>query len=271
MDARTTLPLPGASNGPCEQLKLALVIPTLCEAENITRLLGAVHASLQPLRIAYEVVVVDDDSSDGTGAVVAAIAREDARVRLVERKGERGLAGAILDGWRQTDAEVLGVMDADLQHPPELLPELLAAIWRGSDVAIGSRYAPGGGLGEWNPVRRFASAVAVGMTWPLKQKQHRARDPLSGFFLVRRRCLQHVVFQRSGFKLLLEILVRGRVGPVQEVPYTFGRRFAGSSKANVKVAWEYARLLGRLYAGRFGLVFKGAWEPAMAPSDGDAP
>ncbi len=254
MDARTTPLLPGASNGPCEHLKLALVIPTLCEAGNIARLLRAVHAALEPLDIRYEIVVVDDDSGDGTGAAVSAIAREDARVRLVVRKGARGLSGAILDGWRQTDAEVLGVMDADFQHPPELLRDLFAAIRGGSDLAIASRYAPGGGLGQWNSARRLASALAVCATWPLQPKQRRARDPLSGFFLVRRHCLRRVVFQRTGFKLLLEILVRGRIGSIQEVPFTFGRRFTGTSKASLRIAWDYARLMARLYAGRLGLA-----------------
>lgn len=262
MDARTTLPLPGTSNHASEQLTLALVIPTLDEAGNIAPLLREVHSALEPLRISYEIIVVDDDSSDGTGAVVAAIAREDSRVRLLARKGERGLAGAILDGWRQTGAEVLGVMDADFQHPPELLPELIAAISGGSDLAIGSRYATGGRLRQWNRTRRLASALAVGMTWPLQKGERRARDPLSGFFLVRRRCLHEVSFQRAGFKLLLEILVRGRVDSIQEVPFTFGRRFTGSSKANFKVAWEYSRLLGRLYAGRFGSVNEDAWGSA---------
>ncbi len=264
MDTWTTLPLPGASNDPSEQQKLALAIPTLSEAANIARLLRDVHSALEPLRICYEIIVVDDDSRDGTAAVVAAIAREDSRVRLLVRKGERGLAGAILDGWRQIGAEVLGVMDADFQHPPDLLPELVAAIRGGSDLAIGSRYAPGGRPGRWNRARRLASALALGMTWPLLNKERRASDPLSGFFLVRRRCLQGVAFQRAGFKLLLEILVRGRVDSIQEVPFTFARRFTGSSKANLKVVWEYARLLGRLYAGRFGSVYENAWEPATA-------
>lgn len=262
MNSRTTLSIPGASEDPSEHMKLALVIPTLCEAQNIARLLGDVRAVLEPLRIPYEIIVVDDDSRDETGPVVAALAREDARLRLLVRKREHGLAGAILDGWRQSDAQVLGVMDADFQHPPKLLPELFAAIRGGRDLAIGSRYVSGGKLGRWNPVRRLASALARGMTWPLEKNARRARDPLSGFFLVRRRCLQDLTFQRAGYKLLLEILVRGRVGSFEEIPFTFGRRLAGSSKTNLKVGWDFARLLGRLYAERFGLIGMGAGGPS---------
>jgi dolichol-phosphate mannosyltransferase len=245
-----------ASHAPGNQAleKLALVIPTLCEAENIGRLLNHVRAVLDPLQIPYEILVVDDDSCDGTAAVVAAVAGEDPRVRLLVRKGERGLSGAIFHGWQSTDATVLGVMDADLQHPPELLPELISAIKDGRDLVIGSRYTPGGDLGQWNPVRKALSAAAVWVTWPLQRRNLRAKDPMSGFFLVRRRCLPRGGFQKSGFKLLLEILVRGRIQSVREVPFAFGIRYRGASKANFKVAWDYGLLLMRLYAGKIGFA-----------------
>jgi dolichol-phosphate mannosyltransferase len=233
--------------------KLALVIPTLCEAENIGGLLAQVRSVLEPLQIPFEILVVDDDSSDGTGAIVSRIAKGDPRVRLLVRKGERGLSGAILYGWQNTDATVLGVMDADLQHPPELLPELISAIKDGRDLVIGSRYTPGGDLGKWNPIRKLLSAAAVWVTWPLQRSHMRAKDPMSGFFMVRRRCLPQGAFQRSGFKLLLEILVRGKIQSIREVPFAFGLRYRGASKANFKVAWDYGMLLARLYAGRFGL------------------
>jgi dolichol-phosphate mannosyltransferase len=237
--------------------KLALVIPTLSEAENIGGLLEHVRAVLDPLAIPYEVLVVDDDSPDGTAAVVSAIALKDPHVRLLVRKGERGLSGAILHGWQNTDATVLGVMDADLQHPPELLPHLLSAIKDGRDLVIGSRYTAGGDLGHWNPVRKLLSAAAVWVTLPLQRSQLRAKDPMSGFFMVRRRCLPQAAFQKSGFKLLLEILVRGRIQSVKEVPFAFGLRYRGASKANFKVAWDYGLLLARLYAGKIGLGSRG--------------
>ena len=235
-------------------LKLALVIPTLCEAGNIGHLLDQVRTVLDGQHIPYEILVVDDDSCDGTGDVVEAIAQKDPRVRLLVRKGERGLAGAVLDGWRRADADVdvLGVMDADLQHPPELLPKLFGAIVEGRDLAIGSRYTPGGELGGWNPMRKLLSAAAVWATWPLQRRRVRARDPMSGYFMVRRTSVQQIDFQRTGFKLLLEVLVRARLKSVQEVPFTFGARYRGASKANFKVAWDYGKLLARLYAGKYG-------------------
>ena len=249
-----TLATPSACEPERAREKLALVIPTLCEAGNIGGLLDHVRSVLDPLEIPYEILVVDDDSRDGTGEVVSAIALEDPRVRLLVRKGERGLSGAVLYGWQRTDAAILGVMDADLQHPPELLPQLLSAILAGRDLVIGSRYTPGGGLGEWNPARKFISAAAVWVTWPIQRAGIRAKYPMSGFFLVRRHCLEQVMFQPTGFKLLLDVLVRGRIQSIEEVPFIFGQRYRGASKANFKVAWEYARLLARLYAGRFGFA-----------------
>ena len=123
---------------------------------------------------------------------------------LLVRTRERGLSGAILHGWRHTDATILGVMDADRQHPPELLPQLVARVLDGRDLAIGSRYATGGSRGWWNPIRVFSSAAAIWATRPLQPRSRRVRDPLSGFFIVRRRCVENLPFQPTGFKLLLE-------------------------------------------------------------------
>lgn len=231
--------------------KIALVIPTRHEAGNILSLLDRIRAALDPVEIRYELLIVDDDSRDGIAERVSIAAQADPRIRLLIRRGERGLSGAILHGWQKTDAEILGAIDADLQHPPELLPALLAVIGEGRDLAIASRYAQGACLGGWHPARRIISSAAVLATRPLQGKNLRARDPLSGFFLVRRRCLDGIPFRRTGFKLLLEILVRGRVGSIQEIPFTFGRRRSGKSKAGINTAVEYAALLARLYFERF--------------------
>ncbi len=227
--------------------KLALVIPTLREATNILPLLGRVRTALESCRIPYEVIVVDDESGDGIEKIVAGVSAEDPRVRLIVRHGERGLAGAVLRGWAETDATHLGVMDADLQHPPELLPRLWAAMEAGADLAVGSRYASGGSLGGWKAWRHLLSRIAVWMTLPVQRSGRRARDPMSGFFIVRRECIDGVALQPSGFKILLEILARAHLRSVVEVPFTFGHRYAGSSKAGARVAFDYLRLLLRLY------------------------
>src|ERR1035441_7897172 len=226
-------PLSPAGEGSREEL--ALVIPTLREAEDIRGLPAQLPSVLDPLKATYEIRVVDDDSRDGTDAIVSAISAQDPRVRLLVRKGEKGLSGAVLYGWERTDAVILGVMDADLQHPPELLPQLLAAMQDGCDVAIGSRYAQGGGTGEWNAVRKFLSNAATWVTWPLQSGHAFVRDPMSGFFMVRRSCIREAVFQKTGFKLLLDVLVRGQIKSVKEIPFSFGLRHRGTSKANLKV------------------------------------
>jgi len=231
--------------------KLALVIPTLREAGNICPLLRRVLQALDSLTLDYEVLVVDDDSRDGTAEIVTSIAREDSRVRLLVREGQTGLSGALLHGWQHSNAAILGAMDADLQHPPELLPNLASAILSGWDLAIGSRYAAGGELDRWNPARKLLSVAAVRMTTPIQRAGLRACDPMSGFFLIRRECLDGIQFQPEGFKLLLEILVRARIRSLKEIPFAFGRRHRGASKANLSVAFDYCRLLTRLYRTRF--------------------
>ena len=235
----------------CGGLKTALIIPTLREAANIPVLLDRVRRVLDPAGIHYEILIVDDDSQDGIEETVAEITRKDPRVQLLVRRGKRGLSGAVLHGWMHTNAAIVGVMDADLQHPPELLPDLISNMLGGCDLVIGSRYTEGGGLGAWNPIRKLISAAAVWVTWPIQRSKLRAKDPMSGFFFVRRDCLNGIDFQEEGFKLLLEILVRARLTSVREVPFAFGQRFRGASKANLKVAVDYGKLLARLYSIRF--------------------
>ena len=226
--------------------KLGVVIPTLNEAGNIAAVLQRVRASLEPLGINYDITVVDDDSRDGTAQIVQEIAAQDPRVRLLVRRGERGLAGAVIYGWQHTDADLLAVMDADLQHPPELLPELCKALQQGYDIAVASRYVAEDAVKGWNPARRLVSMLGTWVTVPIQKRNIRVKDPLSGYFVVRRSCISGIPQHCQGFKILLEILVRGRIRSAAEVPFLFGLRNAGKSKASLKVALDYFSLLGRL-------------------------
>jgi dolichol-phosphate mannosyltransferase len=231
--------------GTCDN-RFALVVPTLNETGNIDELLSELTAALSDTQYEFEIIVVDDGSTDGTVEAVRKHAQTDPRIRLLSRTGQRGLAGAVLYGWSQSRANLLGVIDADLQHPPELLPQLLRAAER-SDIAIASRYARQHGIKGWNPVRAAVSRLSTLAAEPLIAKKHlRVTDPMSGFFVIHRHCIEGLAFQTSGFKLLLEILVRGRIGTAEEVAYQFGVRRAGRSKAGAAVGFHHLHLLGRL-------------------------
>jgi len=233
--------IPGVSEN-----SLTLVVPTLDEAGNIDRVLSELTDALSATQYEYEIVVVDDGSTDGTVERVQDWTKRDPRIRVISRAGERGLAGAVLYGWSQSRANLLGVIDADLQHPPELLPELLKAAEK-ADIAIASRYAQNQGTKGWNPLRAAVSRLSTLAAAPLISKKNLGvTDPMSGFFVIHRRCIEGLTFQTTGFKLLLEILVRGRIQKAQEVPYHFGLRRAGRSKASATVAFHYLHLLGRL-------------------------
>jgi dolichol-phosphate mannosyltransferase len=151
----------------------------------------------------------------------------------------------VLYGWGQTQANLLGVIDADLQHPPELLPELLKQA-KHADISIASRYVHGNGTSGWNPLRVAVSRVSTRAARYFISNKVRVTDPMSGFFIVHRSSIEGVHFQTTGFKLLLEILVRGRIRAAREVPYHFGLRNAGKSKAGAAVAFHYLHLLSRL-------------------------
>jgi len=235
--------------------KFGLVVPTLNEAGNIPVLLDRINAALEPLPIEHEIIIVDDDSTDGTASVANEYAARDPRVRVFVRKGQKGLAGAVIHGWAHTDADLLGVIDADLQHPPEVLPSLIEQIMKGADVVVASRYVHGNGVGEWNKFRLFVSRCSTLATAPLQRKV-KVKDPLSGFFAVRRECIDDLDLQPEGFKILLEILVKGRIRKAVEVPFQFGNRHSGESKASVKVALQYFSLLGKL--SRYALFGSGS-------------
>jgi dolichol-phosphate mannosyltransferase len=228
--------------------RFALVVPTLNEAGNIDQLLTSITDALSDSPNEYEVIVVDDGSTDGTVELVREWSKQDGRIQVFSRVGERGLAGAVLYGWSQSGANLLGVIDGDLQHPPELLPELLSEAQK-ADIVIASRYARSHGTKGWNPLRAAVSRLSTLVAAPLlnnKKKNLRVTDPMSGFFVIHRRCIEGLAFQTTGFKLLLEILVRGRIQSAREVPYHFGLRHAGQSKAGAAVAFHYLHLLGRL-------------------------
>jgi dolichol-phosphate mannosyltransferase len=221
-------------------------VPTLNEAGNIEPLLNELVTALRFSSLAWEILVVDDESSDGTPDIVKRFAESESRVRLLSRAGQRGLAGAITYGWAHTDADLLGVIDADLQHPPELLPTLISKVADGCDIAIASRYVQPHSIDGWSPLRAAISRISLLASKPVQNPALEVKDPISGFFVLRRKCISGLDFQLTGFMLLLEILARGHISSVTEIPFKFAPRQQGKSKANLMTAVHYLALLWRL-------------------------
>jgi len=228
--------------------RLALVLPTYNEAANLERMLRDIQQTLDAAGLAqHEIIVVDDDSPDGTGDLADSLTAASAgRVRALRRRGERGLATAVVAGWKLARSEVLAVMDADGQHPSSVVPQLLQALDEGADVAVASRYIAGSGISRWNPVRLVASKLATVITrLALPPAARGIRDPLSGCFALRRAVIEGVELKPLGFKILLEVLMRGRYSSVREVSYVFAARGAGKSKLGARVALLDAMQLAR--------------------------
>ena len=233
-------------------LRLSIVVPTFNEAQNVQELLRRLEATLGDMR--WEVVFVDDDSPDGTASVVRDIARLDPRVRCLQRIGRRGLSSACIEGMLAASAPVIAVMDADLQHDEKALPKMLAEIEQGgADVVIGTRYAAGGSTGDWNKSRKAMSQLATMTSRAILSQP--ISDPMSGFFMLQRKALDSVVRSLSGlgFKILLDILAtaKHRSMRIAEISYCFRDRFAGESKLDEMVIWEYGMLLADKTIGRF--------------------
>jgi len=254
--------LPQSLNSVAQELKsvyqLSMVIPTRNEAGNVEPLLMRMHQALKG--IAAEVVFVDD-STDETPAVIAKLQEWfPLPIKLIHRPKElrkNGLGGAVVEGFKAAQGTWVCVMDADLQHPPEMIPRLLhQATKTGSDVVMGSRLAAGGDASSLGFKRMLISNVlawTTRLTFP--QRLRRVTDPLTGFFLTRRAALKAEELRPDGFKILLEILVSHPHLTVAEVPIQFGYRNAGESKASVSETIKFFRGLFRLrLAGRTNFV-----------------
>lgn len=220
--------------------RISVILPTYNERESLEILRPQLFAALAPLNA--EIVVVDDHSPDGTAAFARSL-EGPVPISVLERPAKLGLASAVLDGFGRARGAILVVMDADGSHPPETVPRLVAAIEAGAEFALGSRWVRGGsgrGLSWW---RRIISSGARVLARPIA----RVRDPMSGFFAVRREILARGPLTPIGYKIGLEILVKCRPHPIVEVPLDFRPRVAGVSKLGTGEIGNYVRHVAQLY------------------------
>jgi dolichol-phosphate mannosyltransferase len=229
-------------------IRLSLIVPTYDESRNLEELLRQLTAVLEP-RLAgeYEILVVDDDSPDGTWAVAMRLAERWPAVRVMRRRSEKGLSTAVIRGWQAARGEVLAVIDADLQHPPEVLARLWEGMRAGADLAVASRHVQGGGVSDWSALRRGLSrgAQLLGLA-VLPSVVGRVSDPMSGYFMVRRSAIAGAELSPLGYKILIEVIGRGRIRTISEVGYVFRERLAGESKVTARLYADYLRHLVRL-------------------------
>ncbi len=229
-------------------LDLSVVLPTYNESAHIDAIVEQLITVLNNIpALRYEIIIVDDDSPDRTWEKALQLSQKFPQVRPIRRQDQRDLSTAVLRGWQVARGDVFAVMDADLQHPPETIPELWRAIRRGADLAIASRNIEGGGVSDWTLPRRIVSRCAqlLGLV-VLPEVTGKVSDPLSGYFMVRRSALEGRELHPLGYKILVEVLARGTVEKISEVPYVFRETPHRPSKHSAAVSAQYLQHLIRI-------------------------
>jgi len=215
---------------------VSVIVPTYNEKDNLSELIKRLNKALAGYD--HEILVVDDDSPDETWKLAEELSKN-YPVKSIRRTGERGLSTAVLRGLKESIYDTMVVTDADLQHPPEKVPELVDAIKKGADIAIGSRFVEGGSVGDWGKSRLYVSKGAKFLAETLFRKLRDIKDVESGFFAVKKNVIENVQLKPVGYKILLEILVMGNYQKVTEVPYVFDIRKRGKSKLGFKNVSNY--------------------------------
>ena len=236
----------------CGRLDVSLVLPTFNESKNIR---ATVHTAANILRsvpgLMFELIVVDDNSPDETWKLALEECAAIPELRVMRRTAESGLATAVIRGWQAATGNILAVMDADMQHPPEVLSQLVGAMQSGADMAVGSRHVDNGGVSDWSLLRRLISRTAQGIgLLLLPNVVGRVADPMSGYFMLQRETIAGRHLNPTGYKILIEVLARGNAETVSEVGYVFRERQEGESKVSAQIYLQYLQHLLRLRLGR---------------------
>ncbi|OYQ65773.1 sulfonate ABC transporter permease [Pseudanabaena sp. SR411] len=231
-----------------QSVSFSLIVPTYNESKNLAKLVEILTQLLNNyFNDNYELIIVDDDSPDLTWQVGLDLLPNYPQLRVMRRQGEKGLSTAVIRGWQASKGENLGVIDGDLQHPPETLLKMLDEMTKGADLVVASRHVEGGGVSDWGFIRRFLSrgAQMLGLLI-LPNVIGRVSDPMSGYFMVRRSAIANYPMNPLGYKILIEVLGRGNIAKVAEVGYVFQERQEGESKVTWRQYVDYILHLLRL-------------------------
>lgn len=223
--------------------KISVIVPTFNESENVGNLTNQIDYALRG--ITYEIIFVDD-STDDTPDAIRRVMEENPNVRMEHRETEKGLATAVLKGFKLADGDYLAVMDADLQHPPSILRSMYAVMETGVDFCVPSRFIPGGSDGGLGPYRKLVSGVARYIGKVMLPSLRKISDPTSGLFMFRKSVIDGADLRPIGWKIMVEVLAMGTYRSVVEIPYKFQARPAGESKLSSKVTIEYLKQVADL-------------------------
>jgi dolichol-phosphate mannosyltransferase len=217
---------------------LTVIIPTFNEEANIRKIVSEVDEVLSKSSLNGEILVVDDNSPDGTIGIVNELKKTKKNLNLIVRPADRGLSQSVADGFVHASSDIFVVIDADLSHPPALIPVMYYGIKAGNDIVIGSRYMEGGGIKKWPIKRRL---ISLGATFIGRLLFPDITDPVSGFFAVRKSVVAQAQLKPRGYKILLEVLGKGVWENDKEIPFEFSDRQIGASKLKIKTIIEYAQ------------------------------
>jgi len=220
-------------------MMISIIIPTYNEAGNIKKIVKRIYNSIK--KYDYEIIIADDNSPDNTAKIAERLPKK-YNINVLLRKKDKGLSKAVVDGFNTAKGDILGVMDADLSHPPEKLPQILNKIKK-ADVVIGSRLGEYKKIKNWPWYRKIISKIATFQVKLLTE----IKDPMSGFFFMKKEVIKNIKLKPKGYKILLEILVKGNYNKIIEIPITFQDRVEGKSKLTTKVYLEYIRQIFELY------------------------
>lgn len=218
-------------------MNVSIIIPTYNEAKNLPLLVEEIFNIVDRARFDVELIIVDDNSPDGTGAVADGLSKN-YPIQVIHRAGKLGLGSAVREGFAKSNRDIIGVMDADLSHDPSILNPMLGEFEKNEyDIVMGSRFEKGSMVEQWKWWRRLISQAGVLITCLLTG----VKDPLSGFFFLRRSVLENIKLDTVGYKILLEILVKGNYRKVKEVPFRFRIRKFSTSKLDTKEYWLFLK------------------------------